>query len=221
MRILARKSFSLQAAYLVAAKRTPIGSFLGSLAKLPAPQLSAVATKAVLEKAGVAPGEVQEAILGNVVSAGIGQAPARQAVIKAGLPESVTCTTINKVCSSGLKSAMYAAQSIAVGNSSIVLAGGMESMSGIPFYVQKHRKGHPFGDQTLVDGMMCDGLVDPYCSYPMGLVAEKTATELSITREAVDAYSITSYERLASAMKQGLLTPELAPVALDQGQSLA
>lgn len=164
--------------FLVASKRTPIGSYLGSLSGLSATDLGAIAVKAAIESIGLDPKLVEEVVLGNVVSAGLGQAPARQVALKAGLPTSVCCTTINKVCSSGMKSIMYAAQSIALGQASVVVAGGFESMSNAPFYVTnvhqvriQHRKGHAFGDQKLVDAVALDGLTDPASKFAMGKCA--------------------------------------------------
>ncbi|WP_299172258.1 acetyl-CoA C-acyltransferase [uncultured Allomuricauda sp.] len=200
---------------IVSAVRTPIGSFMGALSSIPAPKLGAVAIKGALDKIGLKPEQVEEVLMGNVVQAGTGQAPARQAAIYAGIPDSVPCTTINKVCASGMKSIMQAAQSIALGENSIVVAGGMENMSLIPHYVHM-RNGHKFGPSTLVDGMQKDGLVDVYDQNAMGVCADACAVEHNFSREDQDAFAIQSYERSAAAWKEGKFADEVIPVEVPQ-----
>ena len=164
-------------AYILAAVRTGTGGFMGSLASLSAPQLAAEVIKSALSKAGIVPGDVNEVILGNVLSANIGQAPARQAARAAGIPDEVDATTINKICSSGIKSVSYAVQSVLLGTSDVVVAGGMESMSNAPYYIQNHREGHKTGHQNIIDGMLKDGLWDPYHDFHMGSAAELANTK--------------------------------------------
>lgn len=200
---------------IVSAVRTPIGSFMGALSSIPAPKLGAVAIKGALDKIGLKPEQVEEVLMGNVVQAGTGQAPARQAAIYAGIPDSVPCTTINKVCASGMKSIMQAAQSIALGENSIVVAGGMENMSLIPHYVHM-RNGHKFGPSTLVDGMQKDGLVDVYDQNAMGVCADACAVEHNFSREDQDAFAIQSYKRSAAAWKEGKFADEVIPVEVPQ-----
>nr|WP_299484801.1 acetyl-CoA C-acyltransferase [uncultured Allomuricauda sp.] len=200
---------------IVSAVRTPIGSFMGALSSIPAPKLGAVAIKGALDKIGLKPDQVEEVLMGNVVQAGTGQAPARQAAIYAGIPDSVPCTTVNKVCASGMKSIMQAAQSIALGENSIVVAGGMENMSLIPHYVHM-RNGHKFGPSTLVDGMQKDGLVDVYDQNAMGVCADACAVEHNFSREDQDAFAIQSYERSAAAWKAGKFADEVVPVEVPQ-----
>lgn len=200
---------------IVSAARTPIGSFMGALSSVPAPKLGAVAIKGALDKIGLKPEQVEEVLMGNVVQAGTGQAPARQAAIFAGIPNTVPCTTINKVCSSGMKTIMQAAQSIALGENSIVVAGGMENMSLIPHYAYM-RKGTKFGPATLVDGMQKDGLVDAYDQNAMGICADLCATEYEFSREDQDAYAIQSYKRSAEAWKAGKFDNEVVPVEVPQ-----
>ena len=200
---------------IVAAVRTPIGSFLGSLATVPAPKLGATAIKAALDKIQLSPDLVDEVIMGNVVQAGTGQAPARQAAIYAGIPETVPCTTVNKVCASGMKSIMQAAQSIALGDTEIVVAGGMENMSLIPHYVHL-RSGHKFGPATLIDGMQKDGLVDVYDENAMGVCADACAEEYNFSREEQDDYAIQSYARSENAWKSGKFKGEVIPVEVPQ-----
>lgn len=202
--------------YILSAVRTPIGSFGGSLSTLSAPQLGAVAIKGAIAKAGIDIKEVQEVIMGNVLTANIGQAPARQAAIYAGLGYEVECTTINKVCASGSKAIMYAAQSILLGHSDVVIAGGMESMSNVPYYMDKARNGYKLGNGTIVDGIIKDGLWDVYNDYHMGNAAENTAQELKISREMQDAYAIESYKRAAAAWDQNTFSDELIPVEITQ-----
>ncbi|OAV44081.1 acetyl-CoA C-acyltransferase [Lewinella sp. 4G2] len=205
-----------QTVYIVSAVRTPIGSFGGQFASLSATQLGAAAIKGALEKAGVKPEQVDEVLMGNVVSANLGQAPARQAAIHAGLPNNVPCTTVNKVCSSGMKTVMLGAQSIALGHNDIVVAGGMESMSNIPFYVPDARWGAKFGDRKLVDGLTQDGLTDAYDQNAMGVCADATAVKYDISREAQDEYAIESYTRAKRATEDGTFGREIVPVTVPQ-----
>ena len=200
---------------IISAVRTPIGSFGGVLASLSATELGAIALKGALEKAGVAPSEVEQVIMGNVISANLGQAPARQAAKKAGLPDTVECTTVNKVCASGSKAIMYAAQAIMLGQADVVLAGGMESMSNVPYYLDKARFGAKYGHGQMIDGLVRDGLWDPYHDYAMGNAAENTAKEMGITREQQDAFAIESYTRSAAAAKAGKKKDEIVPVIIE------
>ncbi len=200
---------------IVSAVRTPIGSFMGSLSSIPAPRLGAIAIKGALDKIDLSPNRVDEVLMGNVVQAGTGQAPARQAAIFAGIPDSVPCTTINKVCASGMKTVMQAAQAIALGDASIIVAGGMENMSQIPHYVHM-RTGQKFGPATLIDGMQKDGLVDVYDQNAMGVCADACATEHNFTREDQDNFAIQSYERSASASNAGKFKNEIIPVEVPQ-----
>jgi acetyl-CoA C-acetyltransferase len=198
--------------YILSAVRTPLGSFGGALSSVSATQLGATAIKGALAKAGIDAKEVQEVFMGNVVSANLGQAPARQAAIFAGIGENVPATTVNKVCASGMKSIALAAQSIMLGLNDVVVAGGMENMSAIPFYMPKARWGNKFGDTTLVDGMTKDGLTDVYNQCAMGVCADATATKFDISREAQDAFSIQSYKRAAEATANGSFANEIVPV---------
>ncbi|MDC1237720.1 acetyl-CoA C-acyltransferase [Polaribacter sp.] len=200
---------------IVSVARTPIGSFMGSLSSIPATKLGAIAIKGALTKINLSPEMVDEVFMGNVVSAGLGQAPARQAAIYAGLPDTVPCTTVNKVCASGMKSIMLAAQSIALGDAEVVVAGGMENMSAIPHY-QHARNGHKFGPITMEDGMQKDGLVDAYDNIPMGVCADACATEYNFSREAQDNFAIQSYERSAQAWSAGKYADEIVPVEIPQ-----
>ncbi|WP_297706070.1 acetyl-CoA C-acyltransferase [uncultured Eudoraea sp.] len=200
---------------IVSVARTPIGSFMGSLSTIPAPKLGAIAIKGALDKINLSPNEVDEVLMGNVVQAGTGQAPARQAAIFAGIPDTVPCTTINKVCASGMKAVMQAAQSIALGDTSVVIAGGMENMSLIPHYVHM-RTGQKFGPSTLVDGMQKDGLVDVYDQNAMGVCADACAVEHDFSREDQDNFAIQSYKRSAEAWKSGKFTDEVVPVEVPQ-----
>jgi len=201
---------------IVSAARTPIGSFLGSLKQVPATRLGSIVIEEVLKRAGLERSLVDEVIMGNVLSAGAGQAPARQAALGAGLPESAECMTINKVCGSGLKSVMLAAQAIMVGDADIIIAGGMESMSNVPYYLFKTRDGFKMGDQKLIDGMIFDGLWDVYNNFHMGNAAELCAKEYQISREAQDEYSILSYKRALEAQKSGRFDTEIIPVEIPQ-----
>lgn len=200
---------------IVSAVRTPIGSFLGSLSAIPAPKLGAIAIKGALDKIKLKPELVDEVLMGNVVQAGVGQAPARQAAIYAGIPNTVPCTTVNKVCASGMKAVMQAAQAIALGDANIVVAGGMENMSLIPHYAHL-RIGQKFGPTTLVDGMQKDGLVDAYHQNAMGVCADACATEYQFTREDQDAFAIQSYLRAAEAWENGKFENEVVPVEVPQ-----
>lgn len=200
---------------IVSAVRTPIGSFMGALSTIPAPKLGAIAIKGALDKIGLAPDMVEEVLMGNVVQAGTGQAPARQAAIFAGIPDSVPCTTINKVCASGMKTVMQAAQAIALGDASIIVAGGMENMSLIPHYVHM-RTGQKFGPATLIDGMQKDGLVDVYDQNAMGVCADACATEHEFSREDQDNFAIQSYQRSANASNSGKFKNEIIPVEVPQ-----
>lgn len=200
---------------IVSVARTPIGSFMGSLSTIPAPELGAIAIKGALDKININPNLVQEVFMGNVVSAGLGQAPARQAAIHAGIPDTVPCTTVNKVCASGMKAIMLAAQTIALGDASIVVAGGMENMSAIPHY-QHARKGSKFGPITLEDGMQKDGLVDAYQKVAMGVCADECAATHNFTREEQDAFAIQSYNRSADAWAAGNFKDEIVPVSIPQ-----
>jgi len=200
---------------IVSAVRTPIGSFGGALASVSATELGAIALRGALEKAGVAPSEVQQVIMGNVISANLGQAPARQAAKKAGLPDNVECTTVNKVCASGSKAIMFAAQAIMLGQADCILAGGMESMSNVPYYLDKARFGAKYGNGQMIDGLMKDGLWDPYHDYAMGVAADNTAQHYGITREQQDEFARESYTRSANAAKAGKKKDEIVPVTIE------
>ena len=200
---------------IVSAVRTPIGSFMGSLSTVPAPHLGAAAIKGALSKINLDPNLVDEVFMGNVVQAGVGQAPARQAAIFAGLSNEVACTTVNKVCASGMKAIMFGAQAIMAGDAEIVVAGGMENMSLIPHYVHM-RNGVKFGPTSMQDGMQKDGLVDAYDNNAMGVSADLCASEYKITREEQDAFAIQSYERSAKAWDAGKFDSEIVPVAVPQ-----
>ena len=194
--------------------RTPIGSLGGVLSSVAAPQLGATAIKEALSRSGVKAEQVQEVFIGNVVSAGIGQAPAQQASIYAGIPTNVPCTTVNKVCASGMKSIMLAAQTILNGDNDIVVAGGMESMSNIPYYLDKARTGYRLGNGSIVDGILKDGLWDPYKDYHMGNAGELCSTTFNITREDQDAFAKESYTRAANAWKNCYFSKEVVPVTI-------
>lgn len=200
---------------IVSAVRTPIGSFMGALSRIPAPKLGAIAIEGALKKIGLAPDRIEEVLMGNVVQAGTGQAPARQAAIYAGIPNTVPCTTVNKVCASGMKAIMQGAQSIALGENSIVVAGGMENMSLIPHY-NYMRGGMKFGPATLVDGMQKDGLVDAYDQNAMGVCADACAEKYDFTREEQDAFAVQSYKRSADAWSSGKFKDEVIPVEVPQ-----
>ena len=198
--------------YIVGMARTPIGSLGGVLSSVAAPQLGAIAMKEALSRAGVKPEQVQEVFMGNVVSAGIGQAPAQQASIYAGIPTNVPCTTVNKVCASGMKSIMLGAQTILNGDNDIVVAGGMESMSNIPYYLDKARTGYRLGNGNIVDGILKDGLWDPYKDYHMGNAGELCSSTYNITRQDQDAFAKESYTRAANAWKNCYFSKEVVPV---------
>jgi len=200
---------------IVSVARTPIGSFMGALSTIPAPKLGAIAIKGAMDKIKLSPDDVDEVLMGNVVQAGTGQAPARQAAIFAGIPDSVPCTTVNKVCASGMKAVMQATQSIALGDTSVVIAGGMENMSLIPHYLLM-RTGQKFGPATLIDGMQKDGLVDVYDQNAMGVCADACAIEHNFSREDQDNFAIQSYSRSAEAWKSGKFTNEVVPVEVPQ-----
>ncbi|WP_341843490.1 acetyl-CoA C-acyltransferase [Chitinophaga caseinilytica] len=198
--------------FIVSVARTPIGAFNGALASVPATTLGATVITAALERAGVAKEQVQEVYMGNVISANTGQAPANQASLYAGLPNTVPCTTVNKVCASGMKAIMLGAQSILLGDNDIVVAGGMESMSNIPYYLDKARNGYRLGHGAVIDGILRDGLWDPYKDFHMGNAAEICATEYKISREDQDAYAKQSYQRAAEAWEKGYFAGEIVPV---------
>lgn len=200
---------------IVSAARTPIGSFLGSLSSIPATKLGSIAIKGALDKINLKPELVNEVLMGNVVQANNGQAPARQAAIGAGIPDKVPATTVNKVCASGMKAVMQAAQSIALGDADVVVAGGMENMSMIPHYLPM-RKGKKFGPAQMVDGLQKDGLVDAYNQEAMGTCADLCATEHKISREDQDAFAIESYKRSAKAWEEGKFDNEVVPVEIPQ-----
>jgi acetyl-CoA C-acetyltransferase len=209
------KSKQMKEVVIVSVARTPIGSFMGSLSTIPAPILGATAIKGALQKINLNPSLVNEVFMGNVISAGLGQAPARQAAIHAGIPNTVPCTTINKVCSSGMKAIMLAAQTIALGDAAIVVAGGMENMSLIPHY-HHARMGSKFGPISLEDGMQKDGLVDAYEKVAMGVCADECALTYEFTREDQDAFAIESYTRSANAWKDGKFADEIVSVEIPQ-----
>lgn len=199
---------------IVSAARTPMGSFQSQLAPMSATQLGAVAIEAAVQRAGISKEDVQEVYMGNVVSAGLGQAPARQAAIFAGLPKNVCCTTINKVCSSGMKSVMIASQSLMLGQAEIAVAGGMESMSNVPYYMKRGQT--PYGGINLIDGIVFDGLWDVYNKFHMGNCAENTAKNMGITRQEQDDFAVGSYKRSAKAWQDKVFDPEIAPVTIQQ-----
>ena len=198
--------------YILSAMRTPIGSFGGGLKDISATQLGGIAIEAAIKKAGIQPSAIDEVIMGCVLQAGLGQAPARQAAIFAGLPPQVVCTTVNKVCASGMKAVSLGAQAILTGQAQIVIAGGMESMSNVPFYADKMRWGHKYGNTQLADGLTKDGLTDAYNGEAMGVSGEVCAATYKITRDQQDAYAIESYKRSMAAWEKGLFTNEIAPV---------
>lgn len=202
--------------YIVSAVRTPMGSFGGKLAGISATRLGSIAIKGALERIKLDPKEVTEVLMGNVLQANLGQAPARQAAVFAGLPHSVHCTTINKVCASGMKAVMIGAQSILCGDNQVVVAGGMESMSNVPFYSENLRWGNKYGDVKLTDGLAKDGLTDVYHNYAMGNAAELCAKECNISREEQDAFAIESYKRSAAAWAAGKFKDEIVPVEIPQ-----
>lgn len=202
--------------YIVSAVRTPIGSFGGSLKDFSATQLGAIAIKAAVERAGIAPQQVEEVIMGCVLQANLGQAPARQASMLAGLPDNVIATTINKVCASGMKAVAVAAQSIALGDADVIVAGGMESMSNVPYYAPSQRWGNKYGNVQLVDGLAKDGLTDVYKDYPMGNAAELCAQECHISRGEQDDFAVESYKRSQKAWENGYFKAEVVPISVPQ-----
>ncbi|MBL7896342.1 MAG: acetyl-CoA C-acyltransferase [Bacteroidia bacterium] len=200
--------------YIVAAVRTPMGSFGGTLAGVPATKLGAAAIKGALERINLDPKHVTEVFMGSVMQANLGQAPARQAAKFAGLPDTVHCTTVNKVCASGMKAIMLGAQSIMLGDNDVVVAGGMESMSQVPYYLENNRWGAKYGHGQIIDGLAKDGLTDVYGNYPMGNCAEICAKEKNITREQQDAFAIESYKRSAAAWSAGKFNDEIIPLTV-------
>lgn len=200
--------------YIVAAVRTPIGSFGGSLVSLSATQLGAIAVKGAIQKTGLDPKHIQELFFGNVISAGLGQAPATQVAVGAGLGYEIPCTLVNKVCASGMKAIMVGAQSIMLGQNDVVVAAGAESMSNIPYYLNKARYGYKYGNGELLDGLTYDGLTDVYNRCAMGVCADNTAKEMSITRQDQDAYAINSYKRASGAWASGKFNDEIIPVEI-------
>lgn len=199
---------------IVSAVRTPVGSYLGSLSSLKATELGAIVIKEAVKRAGIKPEDVSEVIMGCVLPAGLGQAPARQAAIYAGLPDSVPCLTINKVCGSGLKSVMLAEQAIKCGDAEIVVAGGFESMSNVPYYLDKARSGYRMGNGTLIDGMVHDGLWDVYNNFHMGSAAEMCSKEMNITKDEQDSFAEESYNRALKAIENGNFKDEIIPVEI-------
>lgn len=202
--------------YIVAAVRTPIGSFGGTLKDFTAPQLGAIAIKGAVAKAGIQPSDVQEVLMGCVIQANTGQAPARQAAKFAGLPDHVICTTVNKVCASGMKAIAQGAQSILLGDADIIVAGGMESMSNVPFYSPNMRWGNKYGNVSMIDGLAKDGLTDVYNNYAMGNAAELCAKECNVSREEQDAFAVESYKRSQAATANGAFAEEIVPVEIPQ-----
>lgn len=202
--------------YIVAAVRTPIGSFGGSLSSISATALGGIAIKGALEKAGLSKDSIDEVIMGSVIQAGLGQAPARQAAKAAGLPNKVICTTINKVCASGMKSIAIAAQNIMLGDADIIITGGMESMSNVPFYNTSQRWGNKYGDVVLQDGLAKDGLVDVYDKVAMGNFADACALKYNVSRDAQDAFAVDSYKKAQMAMENGWFKDEIVPVEIPQ-----
>lgn len=202
--------------YIVSAVRTPMGSWGGALKSFSATQLGAIAIKGAIEKAGIAASDVNEVLMGSVLQANLGQAPARQAARFSGIPDNVPCTTVNKVCASGMKAVMMGAQSIMLGDTEVVVAGGMESMSNVPFYNENLRWGSKYGNVTLIDGLAKDGLTDVYHNYPMGSAADMCAKECNISREAQDEFAIESYKRSQAAWDAGKFDNEVIPVEVPQ-----
>lgn len=211
-----KKNTHMKEVYIVAAVRTPMGSFGGSLKGFSSTQLGGIAIKGAIEKAGISANQVDEVLMGSVIQANLGQAPARQAAKFAGLPNEVVCTTINKVCASGMKAIALGAQSIQLGNAEIVVAGGMESMSNVPFYVDSLRWGNKYGNTQLIDGLAKDGLTDVYDGKAMGNAAELCASTCNISREEQDAFAIESYKRSQAAIQGGKFDAEIVPVPIPQ-----
>jgi acetyl-CoA C-acetyltransferase len=200
--------------YIVSAVRTPIGSFGGVLKDIPAPRLGAIAIKAAVERAGIKPDQVDELLMGCVIQANLGQAPARQAAKYAGLPDKVICTTVNKVCASGMKAIAQGAQSILLGDADIVVAGGMENMSAVPFYSENLRWGNKYGSTSMIDGLQKDGLTDCYSNFAMGCAADIIASESKVSREDQDAFATESYKRSQAAWERGNFKDEVVPVEI-------
>jgi acetyl-CoA C-acetyltransferase len=203
-------------AYIVSACRTAIGEFLGGLSSITAPQLGAIAIREAVQRAGVDPGQVDEVLMGNVVQAGVGQAPARQAAIHGGIPDTVPATTVNKVCGSGLKAVMLAAQAIRAGDADVIVAGGMESMSNAPYYLPKARTGYRLGNGELIDGVVNDGLWDSFKNFHMGSAAELIARKFNVTREDQDKFSVESHQKAVKAQAEGAFRDEIVPVMVAQ-----
>jgi acetyl-CoA C-acetyltransferase len=203
-------------AYIVSACRTAIGEFLGGLSSITAPQLGAIAIREAVQRAGVDPGQVDEVLMGNVVQAGVGQAPARQAAIHGGIPDTVPATTVNKVCGSGLKAVMLAAQAIRAGDAEVIVAGGMESMSNAPYYLPKARTGYRLGNGELIDGVVNDGLWDSFKNFHMGSAAELIARKFHVTREDQDKFSVESHQKAVKAQAEGAFKDEIVPVMVAQ-----
>ena len=206
----------MRTVYIAALARTPIGSFGGALASLPVTQLGSTVMKAAIERAGIKPEDIQEVFMGNVLTANVGQAPARQAALGAGIPNTVPCTTVNKVCASGMKSIMLGAQSIMLGDNDIVMVGGMESMSNTPYYLDNGRWGQRLGHGKTIDGIIRDGLWDPYKDFHMGSAGELCAAECGYTREDQDEYAIESYKRAEKAIQNGWFKDEIVSVEIPQ-----
>src|SRR5580658_3951595 len=202
--------------FIASAARTPIGAFLGALSPVRAPDLGAAAIRGALARARLAPDAVGEVFMGNVLSAGIGQAPARQAAIYAGIPNTVPATTVSKVCGSGMQAFIFGTKTIAVGDADLVVVGGMESMSNVPYYLDKARSGYRMGDAKMVDGMIFDGLWDPYSNVHMGNCGDKCAAEYKLTREQQDEYAKESFRRALAAQKEGMFDAEIEPVSVPQ-----
>jgi acetyl-CoA C-acetyltransferase len=202
--------------YIVSAARTPIGSYLGALAGVSAPRLGAAAIRAAVERSGLAPNDIGEVFMGNVLSAGIGQAPARQAAIYGGIPATVPATTVSKVCGSGLQAVVFGVKTVLLGDAEVVVAGGMESMSNVPYYLREARTGYRMGDGKIVDGMIYDGLWDPYNDFHMGQAGEMCAKEYGLSREAQDAFAKESYRRALEAIQSGAFNAEIAAVSVPQ-----
>ena len=203
-------------AYIVSACRTAIGEFLGGLSTMTAPQLGAIAIREAVQRAGVDPEQVDEVLMGNVVQAGVGQAPARQAAIHGGIPNTVSATTVNKVCGSGLKAVMLAAQAIRAGDADVIVAGGMESMSNAPYFLPKARTGYRLGNGELVDGVVHDGLWDSFKNFHMGSAAELIAKKYNVTREDQDKFSVESHQKAVKAQSEGAFKDEIVPVMVPQ-----
>jgi len=203
-------------AYIVSACRTAIGEFMGGLGSMTAPQLGAIAVKDAVRRAGIDPGQIDEVLMGNVVQAGVGQAPARQAAIHGGIPDTVPAMTVNKVCGSGLKAVMLAAQAIRAGDADIILAGGMESMSNAPYFLPKARTGYRLGNGELLDGVIHDGLWDSFNNFHMGSAAELIARKFKVTREDQDRFSVESHQKAIQAQKDGAFKDEIVPVMIAQ-----